>query len=460
MADFKDTSYYKEGSINGDGKLASGYRVVGSWAGNQRGVVSGDIYDSKFGPGTSSVPVFAKTSAVLALNKLNINNEEKWQITIGKVPSKFFSGGNSTYAPELLNGDGFIFRFRSRDYNYTVGDSDELLRGLIEAGFNKINMGLAGSDKVVYAARAGTGLYLSGTSVEASKEAHPVYRLHKMVIGGKYMLIHSDAMKKLPISSAKYFTNFKTLVHRAPYLAGPLRQKLFYVDRQDEIYGDNSGREPVRGMGISVAALSSLIDDYLADRLDDERIDNFSPRLVEILQKYGVMGYQEPTPQPTIPDSGDDTGGFGTGTIGDDITQAGDEIQKNMNVVQRFINLFNSTIGMGTQLKNIWNTVTAALIAKQGAGFLGLTTLGAGLSISALIALGIGGQFAFRKYLKNRKNLRQAREASRDRQLMRELGIVTEPLKKNASDEEIQALIRELERQESRDPQTRKLYDL
>jgi len=108
----------------------------------------------------------------------------------------------------------------------------------------------------------------------------------------------------------------------------------------------------------------------------------------------------------------------------------------------------------------IWNTVTAALIAKQGAGFLGLTTLGAGLSISALIALGIGGQFAFRKYLKNRKNLRQAREASRDRQLMRELGIATEPLKKNASDEELQALIRELERQESRDPQTRKLYDL
>lgn len=74
------------------------------------------------------------------------------------------------------------------------------------------------------------------------------------------------------------------------------------------------------------------------------------------------------------------------------------------------------------------------------------------LPIAVLLALGVGGAFGFRRYLKNRKNRQLARQASRDSELMRMIDqlMAEQDLKKYKNTREAVDMVQTFEAQELR----------
>ena len=457
----EQTSYFKEGIITGGGgqyRLAQGLKILnpGKWAGNEKGTIA-SAYNGIFGPGTASLPIFASDKAIRALESVVTPNESKWQVLIGMIPTKDYNGKISDYDSALKNGNGFYFKYKRG--NAPAAEVDKLFFALRAAGFNKIAFGIAGeSDDRVLAAIEGTGYYYSAFS-NIDPEAHPLYRIHKQEISGKIHLVHYEDMINLPISSPRYFTTSKAKISLVnPNQIHPmLRVKQSYSDIEYELFGSVGGRNPSPMFAANLGQLNGVVNSIIDGTKDPEEIARMGQPLINYLQFYNIMpSASDPKPIDTMPTKPKDTtGGFGDiGDIANDVNDAANAAQKGVNFITRMTNL-------GTTIGGMFSATVGALVVKNPQGAItGLSTLGIALPVSVLLALGVGGAFQFRRYLKNRKHQRLARQASRDRQLMRELGLETQDLKKNSSDQELQALIGELERFETKDPGTRRLYDI
>ena len=236
-----------------------------------------------------------------------------------------------------------------------------------------------------------------------------------------------------------------------------LRVKQSYSDIEYELFGSVGGRNPSPMFAANLGQLNGVVNSIIDGTKDPEELARMGKPLINYLQFYNILpSASDPKPIDTMPTKPKDTtGGFGDiGDIASDVNDAANAAQKGVNFITRMTNL-------GTTIGGMFSATVSALVVKNPQGAItGLSTLGIALPVSVLLALGVGGAFQFRRYLKNRKHQRLARQASRDRQLMRELGLETQDLKKNSSDQELQALIGELERFETKDPGTRRLYDI
>ena len=450
-----DSDYGEDGSftkrlLNEPPKLDSSkysYTDLGSWA-NRLGVINPN-YRKRFNI-KEDIPIFAEknTNLALAAAGSKFSGSSDWSVWVGKVPNKH----RAKYDSILVDGKGFILQYQGSNSNLAEPFL-ECTKALISSGFNKIVWG-QGSGKgqkpshFIVAGRGGTGLFLSSTSKpgQSPRPFHPVYHLHRDKIDGyrqgKHILFHREDYTSMPVTTTTKFSN-KSLQNAQVDLSVELNSvKIPWNASQNEIYGDSPNSNFI---SYSIKGLNDLASKY------PEKGKIYTDAEKDFLVSQGIWVAGTDTPESpsgldviTAPEPDIDSGGIA-------------DPEKIENVITKFINKFKRLQWFSTELSNIWTVTTKAI--APAIGFL-IAHKGLTLSLSGALALGIAGPFLYRAYLSNRRNKMNAREASRDRDLMRKLSAETQTLKASLSDEEIKKLIQELERSEERDPETRRLYDL
>ena len=379
-------------------------------------------------------PIFALKKAAQALNKVNFSGQTSWQILIGKIPNN--AANRSKYDKDLYNGYGFILETTDNsDQNFV-----DCTKALISAGFTKISWNVPKSlIGCAISANASSALKLASTEkADSARPGHPVYHLHKEKIAGfrqgRHILFHRNSYGNLPQVRASYIFTGTTSLASQVDLDAKLAVKKSYQDRENDIFGDSPH---FKSYTFGIPALNKLAKNPKSAQTDEEK---------DFVQSYGLVSA---TAAPvstgievTMPEPEDDFG-------------AEEALKKSegiLNQIQRVLNL-------GTSAQTIWNTVSNAALAVAGFTVRNRVPI----SISGLLALAIAGPFLFRLYLKNRRNIQNTRRNMNDpdnKKLIKELGFDVDQLKSNMTEKELKALIQSIEKEEVRDPVTRRLYDL
>ena len=380
-------------------------------------------------------PIFALKKAAQALNKVNFSGQTSWQILIGKIPNN--AANRSKYDNDLIKGYGFILE--------TTDNSDQnfidCTKALISAGFTKISWDVPdGYIGCAIDPNASKALKLASTlKGDSPRPGHPVYHLHKEKIAGfrqgRHILFHRDSYGNLPqVREGYIFTRTTSLASQVD-LDAKLAVKKSYQDRENDIFGKAPHFKDYK---FSISDLNKLAKNPKSAQTDAEK---------DFVQSYGLVST---TAAPvstgievTMPEPEDDFDG-------EEVIKKGEGI---LNQIQRVLNL-------GTSAQTIWNTVSSAAVTIAGFTVRNRVPI----SISGVLALAIAGPFLFRLYLKNRKNIQNTRRNMNDveskKLIQQELGFDVEQLKKNMTDKELKTLIQSIEKEEMRDPTTRRLYDL
>ena len=172
-----------------------------------------------------------------------------------------------------------------------------------------------------------------------------------------------------------------------------------------------------------------------------------TPEQKDFVQTYGlVSGKTAPVStgtEVTMPEPEEDKG----------VEEGLDQAEGILSKIQRFLNL-------GSNVQNIWNQVSGAALTISGFAVRNRVPI----SISGILALAIAGPFLFRLYLKSRKNIQNTRKNMKDPEvnklIKQELGLDVQKLKDSMTDKELKALIQSIEKEETTNPETRRLYDL
>lgn len=407
------------GWSNGEGFIASNYENKAN-------------FNIPFG-----TPVFARKKAASALSSVNFSGKSKWEVFIGKIPKNV--PNKRKYSEPLIDGDGFILT--------TTDNSDQnfidCTKALIDAGFLIISWDVP--EKEIGCAmpkNASKALKLASTvKTDSARPAHPVYHLHKQKISGyregRHILFHRSSYGNLPMVSKSYkFTS--TISNAAQVDLHPkLAVRKNFDDRENDIFGD---QDHFKNYTFSIQDLNNLAKNPQAAR---------TPKQKDFVQTYGLVSAKA-GPVST----GVEVESPKTETNPDDGLNANNAMNQSediLNKIQRFLNL-------GTNAQNIWNQVSGAAVAAAGFTVRNRVPI----SISGLLALAIAGPFLFRLYLsrKNTQNTRTNMNDPDNKKLIKELGFEVDQLKRNMTDKELKALIQSIEKEETRNPETRRLYDL
>lgn len=409
-----------------------GYINPSNWS-NGEGFIH-STYERKNFKIPFGTPIFALKKAAQALNKVNFSGQTSWQILIGKIPNN--AANRSKYDKDLIKGYGFILD--------TTDNSDQnfidCTKALISAGFTKISWDVPrGYIGCAISAGASSALKLASTEkADSARPGHPVYHLHKEKIAGfrqgRHILFHRNSYGNLPQVRAAYIFTGTTSLASQVDLDAKLAVKKSYQNRENDIFGDSPH---FKSYTFGIPALNKLAKNPKSAQTDEEK---------DFVQSYGLVSA---TAAPvstgievTMPEPEDDFG-------------AEEALKKSegiLNQIQRVLNL-------GTSAQTIWNTVSNAALAVAGFTVRNRVPI----SISGLLALAIAGPFLFRLYLKNRRNIQNTRRNMNDpdnKKLIKELGFDVDQLKSNMTEKELKALIQSIEKEEVRDPVTRRLYDL
>lgn len=381
-------------------------------------------------------PIFALNKASQALNKVNFSGQTSWKILIGKIPNN--AGNRSKYDKDLINGYGFILDTKDKsDQNFA-----DCTKALISAGFTKISWDVSsGYIGCAIDPNASKALKLASTEkADSARPGHPVYHLHKEKIAGyregRHILFHRDSYGNLPQVRAAYIFTRTTSLASQVDLDAKLTVKKSYQDRENDIFGKAPHFKDYK---FSISDLNKLAKNPKSSQTDEQK---------DFVQSYGLVSATAAAPvstgiEVTMPEPEDDFDG-------EEVIKKGEGI---LNQIQRLLNL-------GTSAQTIWNTVSNAAVAIAGFTVRNRVPL----SISGVLALAIAGPFLFRLYLKNRQNIQNTRRNMNDAEskklIQQELGFDVKELKKNMTDKELKALIQSIEKEEMRDPTTRRLYDL
>lgn len=467
-ASIENSDFFKEGTIftprrTGGYELDKRYEYlnVRGW-GNLKGAFA-EKYESRWGV-PKGTPLFAAKGMQNVFNNIlrGDSSKSRWIIEATKTPSKPKDG--KTYAPELVSGNGAIFKLDSGDF---FEESKKLAVSLLANGFRKINF-LAPSFVVAgYTGSAGRYYFGSDQNVSNNnKPAHPVYALHKENINGKTALFHADSYTDFQVApnGGRDFPSESSMI-KLTGLSGKLLKKIPYGNDyfKYEIFGPTSGSNPSSLVSSNLTSLFNLANSH-----DASKISSYSPGMIELFTYYGIIKKADVKPtntEPTAP-SGEDIGGFNDNVTGDinpgppvdpNPVDLGQDFQKWNKNTTTFINNFNNLKWMTTQLKGILETSVAAIASIPLVGRFVVNPYA--IPVAILLAVGVGGAFQFRKYL-SRRSHRKAREVARDRKLVQELGFATKDFKASMTEKEQEEFIKSLEDSERRDPKTRRLYDL
>lgn len=417
-------------SLNND----YGYVNPSNWS-NSEGFIAKtyerDNFKIPFG-----TPIFALNKAAQALNKVNFSGQTSWQILIGKIPNN--AANRSKYDKDLIKGYGFILD--------TTDNSDQnfidCTKALISAGFTKISWDVPnGYIGCAISTGASSALKLASTEkADAQRPAHPVYHMNKEKIAGfrqgRHILFHRNSYGNLPQVRAAYIFTGTTSLASQVDLDAKLAVKKSYQNRENDIFGDSPH---FKSYTFGIPALNKLAKNPKSAQTDEEK---------DFVQSYGLVSATAAAPvstgvEVTMPEPEDDFNG-------EEVIKKGEGI---LNQIQRVLNL-------GTSAQTIWNTVSNAAVAIAGFTVRNRVPL----SISGVLALAIAGPFLFRLYLKNRQNIQNTRRNMNDAEskkiIQQQLGFDVKELKKSMTDKELKALIQSIEKEEMRDPTTRRLYDL
>ena len=465
----ENSDFFKEGTIftprrTGGYELDKRYEYlnVRGW-GNNIGAFAHPKYETRWGV-PKGTPLFAAKEMKNAFNNIlrGDSSKSRWIIEATKTPNKPKDG--KTYAPELVSGNGVIFKLDSGDF---FEESKKLAASLLANGFRKINF--LGQSFVVAGYTGSAGSYHFGSDKNVSnnnRPAHPVYALHKENINGKTALFHADSYTDLQVApnQGRDFPSESSKINLSG-LSGKLLTKIPYGNDyfKYEIFGD---KNPSALVSSNLTSLFGAANSHEASKTY-----SYSPGMVELFTYYGIIKKADTKPtstQPTTP-SGEDIGGFNPNVTGDvpstspvddnkpDPVNIGKDLQDWNKNTTSFINNFNNLKWMTTQLKGILETSVAAIASIPLVGRYFVNPYA--IPVAILLAVGIGGAFQFRKYL-SRRSHRKAREVARDRKLVQELGFATKDLKASMTEKEQEDFIKSLEDSERKDPKTRRLYDL
>ena len=434
-------------------RLASGYSYVEGSGFYNSAMTIADVYQKASFRIPKGTPIVAKTNAVNALQKAASleSTSINWRIWIGAIPAGSSSRKiNQDYDQLLREGLGFILEHKS---NNTPDAWVKWTKALISAGFRYIawdpNTGF-----MICAIPRNTHqqLYLSSTAVTGSDPYHPIYHLHKDFVPGyrqgNYLFMYRSLYGNLPRApklsgsgSRKEFTDIR--VDAADFSASEASALASIKHSRDEMNRDVFGDKPHHtATSLSIPALNALVKNPKSAATDNAR---------DFLQSYGVTKTTVRAPnvlgKPEDPQPEDSQQGISKSS--DEVLTAGENIMRTIN---RYLNF-------GTSVQTLWATVSNAAIAAAGFTVRNRVPI----SISGLLALAIAGPFLFRLYLKNRRNIQNTRTNMNDpdnKRLIKELGFDVDQLKSNMTEKELKAVIQSIEKEEMRDPVTRRLYDL
>lgn len=411
-----------------------GYVDTSGWS-NSEGFIASNYENKENFKIPFGTPIFALKKAARALSSVNFSGKSKWQVFIGKIPKNV--PNQRKYSKPLIDGDGFILT--------TTDNSDQnfidCTKALIDAGFLIISWDVPENEiGCAMPKNASKALKLASTEKSNSQRpGHPVYHLHKEKIAGyregRHILFHRSSYGNLPKVSKSYkFTS--TISNAAQVDLHPkLAVRKNFDDRENDIFGDP---DHFKNYTFTIPDLNNLAKNPQAARTPEQK---------DFVQTYGlVSGKTAPVStgtEVTMPEPEEDKG----------VEEGLDQAEDILSQIQRFLNL-------GSNVQNIWSQVSGAALTISGFAVRNRVPI----SISGVLALAIAGPFLFRLYLKSRKNIQNTRKNMKDPEvnklIKQELGLDAKKLKDSMTDKELKALIQSIEKEETRNPETRRLYDL
>lgn len=418
-----------------------GYVNTSGWS-NSEGHIAGTYQGRDSFRIPQGTPIFALKKAASALSSVNFSGKSNWRVFIGKIPNN--SKNRGKYSNPLIKGLGFILETQDKsDQNFI-----NCTKALIAAGFHTISWDLPeGLIGCAIPERSGTALRLAATEkANSQRPGHPVYHLHKEKIAGfrqgRHILFHRSSYGNLPIvSSSVKFTS--TVSNAAQVDLHPkLAVRKNFDDRENDIFGDYTANlKHFKDYTFTIPDLNNLAKNPQAARTPEQK---------DFVQSYGLVSGKAASVSTGV----EVTMSEPETESEDDVIEKGlDQGEGILSQIQRFLNL-------GSNVQNIWSQVSGAALTISGFAVRNRVPI----SISGVLALAIAGPFLFRLYLKSRKNIQNTRRNMKDPEvnklIKQELGLDVQKLKDSMTDKELKALIQSIEKEETRNPETRRLYDL